>query len=126
MSATLWKDEHRTKDDVVAVGPEACKVQRGMHYEVRRYVIEAGKLDEFAAVWRSGVVPLRESFGFRFHGAWVLETSSEFVWVISHDNSDSFDQANRAYYESEERERLSPDPARYIVRINEAAARTAL
>ena len=86
-----------------------------MEYQIRRYRITDGKLDEFIEAWRAGVVPLRERFGFRFHGAWPIEESSEFVWVISHDGEDGFAAADATYYESEERRRLSPDPAVHIV-----------
>ncbi len=86
-----------------------------MEYQIRRYHIAEGKLDEFIDAWKAGVVPLRKRFGFRFHGAWPIEESSEFVWVISHDGEEGFATADAAYYESEERRHLSPDPAVHIV-----------
>ena len=86
-----------------------------MEYQIRRYHIAEGKLDEFIDAWKAGVVPLRERFGFRFHGAWPIEESSEFVWVISHDGEEGFAAADATYYESEERRQLSPDPAVHVV-----------
>ena len=82
-----------------------------MEYQIRRYRIAAGKLDEFVAAWTSGVVPLRERFGFHFHGAWAIPETSEFIWVISYDGADGFAAADVRYYESYERQSLSPDPA---------------
>ena len=93
-----------------------------MEYQLRRYRIAPGKLDEFIGVWKAGVVPLRERFGFQVHSAWSIEESSEFVWVISHDGPEGFDAADAAYYASEERRRLSPDPAEHIVNTLTASA----
>ncbi len=68
-----------------------------MEYQVRRYRIVPGKLDEFVHAWKTGVVPLREQLGFQFHGAWSIEESNEFVWVISYDRSEGFAAADAAY-----------------------------
>ena len=97
-----------------------------MEYQLRRFRIAPGKLDEFVRAWKAGVVPLRERFGFRFHGAWSIEESNEFVWVISHDGSEGFAAADAAYYASDERGRLSPDPARHIVSSEETTAHRVL
>ena len=50
-----------------------------MEYQIRRYHVAPGKLDEFVHAWKTGVVPLREQFGFQLHGAWSIEESNEFV-----------------------------------------------
>ena len=83
-----------------------------MSVHVGRHRISEGKLDQFVEEWRSGVVPLREAFGFTFLGAWSLPQTHEFVWVVSHEGD--FDEANRSYYESAERKSLTPDPAIHI------------
>ncbi len=93
-----------------------------MEYQLRRYRIAPGKLDEFIEAWKAGVVPLREHFGFQVHSAWSIEESYEFVWVIGHDGPEGFDVADAAYYASEERRRLSPDPAEHIANIVAASA----
>jgi hypothetical protein len=93
-----------------------------MEYQLRRFRIAAGKLDDFINAWKAGVVPLRERFGFQFHGAWSIEESSEFVWVVGYDGPEGFDVADAAYCASEERRRLSPDPAQYIVSVEQASA----
>ena len=87
-----------------------------MHYQLRRYEIEPGMLDDFAAAWRSGVVPLREGFGFHIHSGWAITETSEFLWIIAHEDKDAFEEADREYYSSQERRNLTPDPARFIVR----------
>lgn len=86
----------------------------GGHLEVqlRRYLIKEGKLDQFITEWRTEVVPLREQFGFTFLGAWSLPESSEFVWVVGCPRD--FDDADRVYYESDERKQMDPDPAVHI------------
>ncbi len=93
-----------------------------MEYQLRRFRIASGKLDEFIYAWKAGVVPLRERFGFQIHGAWSIEESNEFVWVISYDGPAGFDAADAAYYASEERRRLSPDPAEHITSAEKASA----
>ena len=92
-----------------------------MEYQLRRFRIAPGKLGEFIGAWKDGVVPLRERFGFQIHGAWSIEESNEFVWVISYDGPEGFDAADAGYYASEERRRLSPDPAEHIASAEEVS-----
>ena len=93
-----------------------------MEYQVRRYQIAQGELEAFSRAWRSGVVPLRERFGFEIVGGWEIEETNEFVWILGHDDPAGFGAADAAYYESDERERLSPDPARHVVSMLEQDA----
>ena len=81
-----------------------------MQWELRRYRAKAGALDAFVAEWREHVLPLRRAKGFEVLGPWVSE-DGEFVWLLGAENLDA---ADAAYYESAEREALSPDPARHI------------
>ena len=86
-----------------------------MQAQLRRYRIHDGQLDRFAAEWKGAVVPLRERFGFRTH-AWVGIDSDEFVWVLEHDGDrDTFEAADAAYYASDARRAVRPDPARLVV-----------
>jgi len=80
--------------------------------QVGRQRISEGKLDQFVEEWTTSVVPLREAFGFTFPGAWSLPDSGEFVFVVSHEGD--FDEANRAYFESEARKQLTPNPTVHI------------
>ncbi len=83
-----------------------------MQYQLRRYQLVEGAVDDFIESWRSGVVPIRQALGFEIVGAWVVEESNEFVWILAHEN---LVDADRAYYASRERRALEPDPAQYLV-----------
>ena len=91
-----------------------------MEYEFRRYRITQGHLGDFVEAWRSGVVPLREKHGFVVEGAWAIEATHEFVWVLSYSGPDGFTAADRAYYESSARADLDPDPRQYIEAVETA------
>ena len=84
-----------------------------MTAQLRRYRIQSGRLQQFAVEWRDGVVPLRERYGFRGRG-WLVEGGDEFVWLLEHENRESFEAADSAYYASAERQALRPDPARLV------------
>jgi hypothetical protein len=71
-------------------------------------------MDAFLDAWVRGVYPLRRTFGFTFAGAWRVEGADEFVWIIGYDGPESFAAADKRYYESEERKRMTPDPAEFI------------
>ena len=84
-----------------------------MSAQLRRYRIAAGQAQQFAREWRAGVAPLREQFGFQVTG-WLVDGTDEFVWLLRHDERESFEVADAAYYASAERAALDPDPARLI------------
>ena len=89
--------------------------------QLREYTIKPGQLDAFATVWRNGVRPLRRKMGFVVEGAWTIPSEEKFLWVVSYDGADGWDEANTRYYDSSERKALDPDPASFI-----AAQRTVL
>jgi hypothetical protein len=97
-----------------------------MHCELRRYKIQSGRLDEFVSAWKNGVVPLREQYGFTLGGAWAVDETDEFIWVLAHTDSESFESANRRYYESNARKNLNPDPAQFIAEVSKLSARPVL
>ena len=78
-----------------------------MRYQLRSYTVLPGRMEAFLEVWRSGVVPLRERFGFEVVAAWLAEDADRFVWVVAHED---FEAAERAYYAAPERAALDPDP----------------
>jgi hypothetical protein len=80
--------------------------------QLRTYRIADGAMEEFVREWREHVVPMREAFGFRVNGAWTDQETNGFVWVISHDGD--FADADAAYFASDDRRALDPDPARNI------------
>jgi hypothetical protein len=85
-----------------------------MEYQLRHYRIRAGRMDAFLDAWLRGVYPLRRRFGFVFAGAWRVEGADEFVWIIGYGGPEGFTAADERYYKSEERKRISPDPAQYV------------
>jgi NIPSNAP protein len=85
--------------------------------QLRRYTVAAGQMERWLGEWRDRVRPLREGHGFAVVGAWVVEESSEFVWVIAYDGEGTFAEADAAYYGSPERAALEPDPARHLVEV---------
>jgi len=87
-----------------------------MSTQLRRYRIAAGRAPQFADEWRRGVAPLRERFGFHVSG-WLVDGTDEFVWLLQHEDRSTFEAADAAYYASEERASLDPDPARLIHEI---------
>jgi hypothetical protein len=71
-------------------------------------------MDAFLDAWVRGVYPLRRKFGFMFAGAWRVDGADEFVWIIGYDGPEGFAAADEAYYASDERKRMTPDPAQFI------------
>jgi hypothetical protein len=97
-----------------------------MEFQLRHYKIRNGQMDEFVDAWLRGVYPLRRKFGFRFVGAWRVDGADEFVWILGYDGPDGFAAADRRYYDSDERKRLSPDPAKLIERPTQSMMRSVL
>jgi hypothetical protein len=85
--------------------------------QLRRYKVAAGRMEQWLAEWRDRVRPLREAHGFKVLGAWAVEESGEFVWVIAYDGEGTFAEADAAYYGSPERAALDPDPARHLEEV---------
>jgi len=83
-----------------------------MQYQLRDYRIAPGAMTEFVAEWKARVVPLRTEAGFEIVGAWSNPETDRFVWIVACDGD--FEEADRSYYASPERSRISPDPARFI------------
>jgi hypothetical protein len=84
--------------------------------QLRLYTIDKGRLDDFAAAWRSGVYPLRLKLGYRIPFAAKIPATNQFVWLVAHDGPQSWEQQEAAYYGSAGRKLLSPDPAQWIAR----------
>lgn len=82
--------------------------------QLRIYRIKEGKMDEWLSGWTRGVLPLRRKFGFRIDGAWIARGQGTFIWILSYDGPGGFAERDAAYYDSEERKSMRPDPARLI------------
>jgi hypothetical protein len=83
--------------------------------EHRVYTVREGLMDEWVRRWREEIVPLRLEFGFRIEGAWVERGNSRFIWVLSYDGPEGFEERNRQYWASPGREAMSLDPKDYLV-----------
>lgn len=83
--------------------------------QLRDYRIQPGALEQWVKEWGEKVRPLREQLGFKVVGAWTIEDENRFVWILSWEGTGSFEDADRAYYESPARAALVPDPARLVV-----------
>lgn len=86
-----------------------------MPVQFRIYTIKPGALEAFATEWTDKIRPLRLSLGFSIPGAWKVEATNQFVWLMAHQGPESWDALDRAYHESPERRAMHPDPARHIV-----------
>jgi hypothetical protein len=82
---------------------------------LRTYTIREGLLEEWASKWRDLVVPLRLRLGFKIGGAWLDHERSQFVWVIFYEGDETFEEANKRYWDSPERKELGLDPKEYLV-----------
>ena len=71
-------------------------------------------MNEFVSAWQKGVYPLRIRSGFKIEGAWAVEGQNKFIWILSYDGPEGFEAKDSAYYASQARTTLQPDPADYI------------
>lgn len=83
-------------------------------WQLRDYEIAEGRLDDFLDAWTRGVLPLRRAAGFEVQ-AWTVPGESRFVWLLAYRGPGSFAAADLAYYETQARAALDPDPAQWIV-----------
>jgi ribosomal protein L11 methylase PrmA len=82
-------------------------------FQLRRYTIRPGEMQDWLREWQERVRPLRARFGFQVVGSWTAD-ADQFVWIIRYDGPLTWEEADRAYYASPERKALSPDPARHL------------
>jgi hypothetical protein len=94
-----------------------------MREQLRIYTINKGELQQFAAEWHEKIRPLREKLGFRIVGAWTVEATNQFVWVLHCEGDEEWESMDQAYFASEERKAMVPDPARLIARMEQYFAR---
>ena len=48
----------------------------------------------------------------------MIDETNAFVWILGYDGPEGFEAKNRAYYASEDRKTLKPDPAEHIAKID--------
>ncbi|HKC20198.1 MAG TPA: NIPSNAP family protein [Candidatus Dormibacteraeota bacterium] len=85
-----------------------------MTLQLREYTVKPGEMQDWIEEWRSQIVPLRRKHGFEVIGAWTVDGSDQFVWIIKHDGPKSWKEADADYYASPERKAMDPDPARHL------------
>lgn len=88
-----------------------------MPTQLRIYTINRGALQQFSAEWAAMIKPLRLKLGFKIGGAWTIESTSQFVWIMSYDGPEPWETLDQAYFQSPERHAMNPDPARLIARM---------
>ena len=81
--------------------------------ELRVYTVRPGEMEAWLAEWRAQVYPLRTKLGFQVVGAWTAR-EDRFIWMLEYVGNETFDAADAAYYASEERKSMQPDPARHL------------
>jgi NIPSNAP protein len=87
-------------------------------FQVREYTVKPGEMQEWLSEWRSKIVPLRQTCGFEVLGAWTVDGTDQFIWIMSYKGPKSWEQADGDYYSSPDRKALDPDPARHLARTD--------
>ncbi len=88
-----------------------------MQLQLRTYTINKGCLELWVQEWETMLVPLREKLGFVVLEAYSLPSSNQFVWLMGYAGSNTWEAADQAYFDSEERKTMQPDPGRFIARM---------
>ena len=86
-----------------------------MEYQLRIYSVKPSAMGPWIEEWRQNVAPLRRKYGFEVIGPWVIEAENKFVWVLAYGQEQGFEAGDAAYYASDERKALDPDPARHLL-----------
>ena len=85
-------------------------------HQLRIYTIRPGEMAEWIAEWRGLIAPLRRRHGFEIAGAWTIDRENQFVWILRYAGAQTWEEADRAYYASQERAAMQPDPALHIAK----------
>lgn len=88
-----------------------------MPVQLRIYTINRGALDLFAREWEEKIKPLRLKVGFSIPGAWKIQETNQFAWILSYDGNEPWEKLDQAYHQAPEKLTMEPDPARNIARI---------
>jgi len=87
-----------------------------MQGQLRIYTIKPGEMAAWVDEWSQRIAPLRRRLGFDVIGAWTVDASDRFVWILRYAGSKTWEEADSAYYASPERAAIQPDPARHIAK----------
>ena len=83
--------------------------------QLRMYTIKPGEMAAWLEEWERLIAPLRRRQGFEILGAWTIEPD-QFVWILRHAGSKTWEEADAAYYAAPERTAMQPDPARHVAK----------
>jgi hypothetical protein len=83
-------------------------------FQLREYTVKPGEMQQWIEEWRASIVPLRTKAGFTVAGAWTVDGTDQFVWIVGYDGPKSWQDAEADYYGSPERKAVQPDPARHL------------
>jgi NIPSNAP protein len=83
--------------------------------QIRTYTIREGNREEWLRRWRERIVPLRRKFGFEIVGAWLDDEWGQFVWVLTYDGPETFEEVNDRLWASPEGLALERDTDEYIL-----------
>ncbi|MFW2341012.1 MAG: hypothetical protein ACN4GK_13245 [Acidimicrobiia bacterium] len=86
-------------------------------YQLRQYVVEDGKWDEFLGIFPE-VVQVRKEVGFDVVGVWTVQDERRFIWIVSTDHPDGIEGASEVYYHSPGRKAITPEPATLLSEIS--------
>ena len=86
-----------------------------MATQLRIYTVKPGAMEAWVDEWQQHVAPLRRRFGFTILGPWIIEAEDRFVWILGFDGPEGWEAADAAYYASEERLAIAPEPTRHLV-----------
>lgn len=90
-----------------------------MPVQLRIYTITPGNLQQFAREWQEKIRPAREKVGFSIPGAWSVPETGQFVWLMEYPDAAAWEERDRAYFDSDERKAMDPNPARLIAKMEQ-------
>jgi len=82
-------------------------------YQLRTYHMKPDRMDDFLAIFPQ-VVEARRAVGFGVVGAWMSPEENVFAWIVSTDQPGGIEEASKAYYQSDLRRAIEPEPAKLI------------
>ena len=86
-----------------------------VEYQLRVYTVKPGAMSAWLDEWRRNVQPLRRKHGFEVIGPWVIDAEDKFVWILAYGGEQDWGEADAAYYGSEERKAVDPEPTRHLL-----------
>ncbi len=82
-------------------------------YQLRTYRVSPGRMSDFLSIFPQ-VVEARRAVGFDVVGAWTIPEENMFVWIVSTDRPGGVEAASKAYYQSDLRRAIEPEPAKLL------------